>query len=345
MCELLKNIPREKWITSTLISNNQHIKDAKLVKTIPFFPNQEFRGKWRIMTELNMPYTKCKLRTANWDIFHPTYFATPYLNLNYIKDKPLIITIHDLIYDVFYKDKNIPHCNEIIDMGKRSAKQANKIIAVSEYTKQDMIREWGIDEKKIEVIYHGVDKEKYPISKDRLVLNPYIFFAGGARGANKNFEHLIEAFSIVSKKYKDLKLVCSGTKFTNQEEAELQRLKIHDKVINFYATEMEMAQLYNDAEMLVVPSYYEGFGMPILEAMVYDCPVVVSDASCFPEIAGEAGIYFNPYDAEEMSEKITLLLENDSLREQQQKNGQKRLENFSWQKCANEHLAVYNSLL
>ena len=320
-----------------------HIQSLGLIKTIDFCPNLNFRGKERLMFELNLPYTKYKLRTEEWDVFHATWFATPYLNV--VKNKPVVVTIHDLIYDIFFKDKNIPYRDRIISMGKKSAERADKVIAVSQCTKSDMIREWGIDEKKIEVIYHGVDKTPKPISSDRIIDYPYIFFAGGGRSLNKNFDHLIEAFALLSEKHKDLRLVCSGSNFTEAERQLMLQWRIQDKVIHFYANEQQMAQLYHDALMLVVPSYYEGFGMPILEAMVYDCPVVLSNASCFPEIADTAGIYFDPYNSEEMSNKMALLVENDKIRKQQLEKGRERLNFFSWEKCANEHQNTYQSII
>ena len=341
--ELLKHIPKENWSTSTLITNNRHIQDLGLIKTIGFLPDMNFKGKERIMFNLNLPYTKYKLRTEEWDVFHATWFATPYLND--VKNKPVVVTIHDLIYDIFFKDKEIPHRDRIISMGKKSAERADKIIAVSQCTKLDMIREWGIDEKKIEVIYHGVDKIPKPISSNRIIDHPYIFFAGGGRSLNKNFEHLLEAFTILSQSHKDLRLVCSGANFTEAERQLMLQWKIQDKVLHYYATEQQMAQLYHDALMLVVPSYYEGFGMPILEAMVYDCPVVLSNASCFPEIAYDAGIYFDPYNSEEMCSKMELLVENDEIRKQQTEKGKQRLNHFSWENCAEEHLNVYRSII
>jgi glycosyltransferase involved in cell wall biosynthesis len=341
--ELLKHIPKEEWSTSTLITNNRHIQNLGLIKTMGFLPNLNFRGKERIMFELNLPYTKYKLRTEEWDVFHATWFATPYLND--VKNKPVVVTIHDLIYDIFFKDKDIPYKDRIIGMGRKSAERADKVIAVSQHTKLDMIREWGIDEKKIEVIYHGVDKTPKLISSNRLIEHPYIFFAGGGRSLNKNFDHLIEAFALLSERHKDLRLVCSGSSFTEAERQLMMHWKIQDKVLHFYANEQQMAQLYHDALMLVVPSYYEGFGMPILEAMVYDCPVVLSNASCFPEIAADAGIYFDPYNSEEMCTKMALLVENDEIRTKQLEKGRERLNFFSWEKCANEHQNVYRSII
>lgn len=341
--ELLKQIPQENWTSSTLITNNRHLQNSGLIKTIPFLPHSDFRGKEKLMFNLNLPYTKYKLRTSDWDVFHATWFATPYLND--IKGKPVVVTIHDLIYDIFFKDKNILYRDIIIEKGRRSAERADKVIAVSQHTKMDMVREWGIDENKIEVIYHGVDKTLKPISPNRIIEHPYIFFAGGGRSLNKNFDHLVEAFALLSTRQPDIKLVCSGSAFNDNELKMLAKWKIREKVIHFYANEQQMAQLYHDALMLVVPSYYEGFGMPILEAMMYDCPVVLSNASCFPEIAQDAGIYFDPYNSEEMSAQMELLIDNITIRNKQITKGKERLNYFSWEKCAAEHMKAYKSII
>jgi glycosyltransferase involved in cell wall biosynthesis len=340
---LLDNIPQENWYTSTIFSNNQQIKELNKVKTFRVFPNFDFRGQERLMCSLNMPYTKYKLRSINWDIFHATRYLTPFLG--FIRNKPTVVTVHDLIYEVFYNDKDIPHRKKIIKMEKENVMQADKIIAVSEYTKNDIINIWGIDENKIKVIYHGINKNKMTISKKRSIANPYVLFVGGGRGKNKNFEHLVESFSFLTRKFNDIKLVCTGPAFRKNEVDMLYTYKIMDKVVNIYATTQEMAQLYHDAEMLIVPSYYEGFGFPVLEAMVYDCPVLLSNTSCLPEIAKKAAIYFNPYNSEEMYEKMVDIINSSELKKNLALLGNKRLNDFSWQKCANEHIALYKTLL
>jgi len=341
--ELLMHIPKENWDTSTFITNNIHLKDSGLIKSCSFLPNVNFRGKEKIMFNLNLPYTKFKLQKAEWDVFHATWFVTPYLKE--LKNKPVVVTIHDLIYDVFFKDKDIPYREKIINMGLKSAERADKVIAVSQHTKEDMIKIWGIDEKKIEVVYHGIDKKRKQVSEVRLIEKPYIFFAGGGRSLNKNFEHLVKAFSILAHKNKDVLLVCSGSKFSEIELRLISSFKLMDRIVHFMANEQQMAQLYNDALMLAVPSYYEGFGMPILEGMMYNCPVVLSNTSCFPEIAGDAGVYFDPYNAEEISEKMELVLNSEMLRAHLVEKGSQRLSYFSWEKCAEEHLKIYKSLI
>jgi glycosyltransferase involved in cell wall biosynthesis len=339
---LLKYIPHDYWYTSTILSNNVHFHSLKTTKAYRFFPDIDFRGKGRIMFELNMPYTKYQLYTRKWDVFHATWFLSPFING--IKNKPAVVTIHDLIYDVFYGSKT-KQSARVIKMGKESAARADKIIAVSNATKADMINFWGINEDKIQVIYHGMEKDKFPVLESRLIEKPYIFFAGGARAETKNFKNLIKAFSILQRKHRDLMLVCSGPAFNKSESDLLNKSGVLDNVVNFYATNPQMAQLYNDAEMLVLPSLYEGFGFPALEAMLYNCPVALANSSCLPEIGGNAALYFDPYSPEEMSEKMSLIIDDTDIRNNLVASGIQRLAGFSWKKNADEHIELYKSLM
>jgi hypothetical protein len=114
---LLDNISQENWYSSTILSNNQQLKELKKVKTFDFFPNVDFRGKEWLMNLLNLPYTKYKLGSINWDIFHATRFLSPFLN--FVKNKSTVVTIHDLIHEVFYNDEDTPNRKKIIRWKKK----------------------------------------------------------------------------------------------------------------------------------------------------------------------------------------------------------------------------------
>jgi glycosyltransferase involved in cell wall biosynthesis len=340
-CELLKNIPPENWCLSVSISNNQYIEEARIKKTLKFLPNVRFQGKEGLMERMGFPYTLYKLRAEQWDVFHSTSFADRY-GAAIPVSKPVVVTAHDALFSLYFKDNK--KRNRIVEGIINFCKRADKIIAISENTKRDYIQYYGADENKIKVIHHGVDKQKKEISKARIENNPYLLFVG-LRHDYKNFLRLAKVFVMISVKHPDLKLVCTGFPFSDDEKKELSDLHILDKTRLIFASEQEMAQLYHDAEMFVYPSLYEGFGMPILEAMVYDCPVVLSNTSCFPEIAQEAGIYFNPYEVEDIADKILLTLGNSTLRKQKIALGKERLMHFSWEKCAGEHMKIYQSLI
>jgi glycosyltransferase involved in cell wall biosynthesis len=338
-CELLKRIPQENWYLSVLISNNLYLKEIG-VNTIPFFPQLDFRGKERIQEELGFPLSIYKLHSASWDVFHSTSLMKFHCLMP--KNRPTVVTAHDVLYYLFHQEN--PKRNKLSNIDRNACQEATKIIAISENTKKDYIRYYGADENKITVIHHGVDKEKKKISGKRIEEHPYILYVG-LRYDYKNFYRFIKAFAVVSEKHADLRLLCTGSPFSAEEMKIFTSLNISDKVRFIFASEQEMAQLYHDAEMFVYPSLYEGFGMPILEAMVYDCPVVLSNASCFPEIAQNAGLYFNPYEVDDMADKIQSLLHDASLRKTMVMRGRERLACFSWDKCAEEHMNVYKSLL
>jgi glycosyltransferase involved in cell wall biosynthesis len=344
--ELLERIPPTNWDTTTIFSNNEYIRNQELFNYCNFIPNHYFKGKATLMDYLNRPYTLLKLKYADYDIFHQTYFSTYYFQA--IKGKKMVTTFHDINYTKYkelYKNTITNDVNHKELLQKKSVERADKIIAVSHNTKKDLVNIWDIDPEKIVVIHHGVDKKKAAnLDNSRFIANPYILYVGERYGF-KNFSRFIKAFAILSKKSRDLKLICTGRAFSVEERSELKDLDLIDKTIQISADERTMARLYRDAEMFVYPSYSEGFGMPVLEAMVYDCPVAVSNMSSIPEVAGEAGVYFDPFQVEDMAEKMKSLLTSPSLRKEKIAMGIKQLDKFSWEKTAQEHLAVYQSLM
>lgn len=344
--ELLKRIPISNWGTTTIISNNEYIRDQGLFDYWDVMPNFYFKGKAILMDYLNKPYSFFKLKYTNYDVFHQTYFSTYYFKA--IKGKKMVTTFHDMNftkYKELYKNTVTNNIKEKESLQKKSVERADKVIAVSHHTKKDLVNIWNINPEKIVVIHHGVDKNKIvDLDNSRIVSNPYILYVGERYGF-KNFSRFIKAFAIVSEKNPDLMLICTGRAFSNDEKDELNKLKLTDKTVQIYANERTMARLYRDAEMLAYPSFSEGFGMPVLEAMVYGCPLVVSNASCIPEVAGEAAVYFDPFQVEEIVDKIETLLSSASLRKEMISLGTKQLEQFSWEKTAQEHIAVYQSLI
>jgi len=339
-CELLKNIDKNKWYCPVLFSNNEYLESSDIIKQKDLFFHKNIKGKGRIMLELGKGYTVFSALKKKFDIYHQTHFDD--FLLPFVKNKKIVTTFHDINFSRFPSKgffwKNIVKQQQtIID-------KADKVIAVSHSTRADMLNTFSIDESKIVVIHHGVDKEKKELKKERIIEQPYILYVG-LRKDFKNFNNFAKAFSIVCKKNKNIELICTGKDFNKGEQAFLEENNILSKAKVIAASEQIMAMLYRDAEMFVYPSIFEGFGMPILEAMVYSCPVVLSNSSCFPEIAQDAGIYFDPYNPEDIADKILLVLEDSNLRNKIIKLGQERLAHFSWEKCAVEHMNVYKALL
>jgi glycosyltransferase involved in cell wall biosynthesis len=344
--ELFKRLPRDDWNTTTRISNNVYIQNTKLFKYWNPMPEHYFKGKAQIMDQMNRLYTINQLRQGEYDIFHQTHFGNWCHKA--IGNKKMVVTFHDMNHSRFvdlYRQNGMNNPDAVIRLQKQSVERADKIIAVSNNTKNDLVNIWNIDSDKITVIHHGIDEIPLTgLSLERVITAPYILFVG-ERYKYKNFDGLSKAFRSICNDYPDLKLVCTGKKLNDDELKMLKLNNIENRTIQISADEQTMARLYRDAMLFVYPSFYEGFGMPILEAMLYGCPVVLSDTSCFPEVAGSAGLFFDPFQVDDIADKIKLLMNNSALRKDKVRLGKERLAHFSWEKTASEHIKVYQELI
>lgn len=264
---------------------------------------------------------------------------------------PLVVTIHDLSHFYFPNEFLKKDLYKLTNWTKYSVRKARKIIAVSENTKQDLIKFYDLPEDKIRVIYNGYEKSLHlpPSTVHRhpeLVSGSYILYVGTLQ-PRKNVPTLIRAFDKFSKIHKDYKLVITGKKgWLFDEIFELVReLGLENKIIfTDYVNDNKLAELYKDAFCLVFPSFYEGFGIPILEAMGNSCPVISSNASSLPEVGGDACLYFNPNNDDELVEKLKELI-NLEKRNSLIKKGLARIKLFSWKKCADETLETIKNIL
>jgi glycosyltransferase involved in cell wall biosynthesis len=346
--EVLKRMPKECWRISIHFSNNFYLKQQALARYVDFLPDKKFPGKNVLMDYMNRPETLMNIvnKREPYDIFHQTYYSSYYFP--YLKNKKVVTTFHDMNYTKYqslYKKTLLRDVRRDEELQKISVKRADHIIAVSQFTKDDLVERWNIHPDKITVVHHGVDKDRIDFAgMDRICPNPYLLYVG-ERGLFKNFSNVLKAFELLSIQHPELRLICTGMPFSPEELNDFRHRHMEGKILHVRADEYTLARLYHDAEVFVYASYSEGFGMPLLEAMVYDCPVAVSNASCLPEVAGEAGVYFDPFQYDDMAEKIGQLLASAELRSKFVQLGQKRLEQFSWEKSANEHMAVYQSLL
>lgn len=340
-CELMKNLPSEHQFKLSVISTDNHYiqENKNKFRKINFLPDKDFKGKGTIQKKLyslNQYYSKHSITTNNFDLFHPTYYDNYFLNK---LKKPFIITVHDLINIKFKDTFNID--DEIGFQMRRLINKANRIIAISENTKKDLIEIFNINPDKIDVIYHGYNK-KNSLKSENIIkkFGQYILFVG-ARSQYKNFKILAEAISKLLKTEKNLKLVCVGRPFNNEENLLLSKLGIANQTKALYVNEDTLNDLYSNALLFVYPSLYEGFGMPILEAFANNCPVCLSNTSCFPEIAGNAGAYFDPHDQESVLFAVKNVIYNNSYAEKLVLAGQERLKSFSWEKAAKETISSY----
>lgn len=277
------------------------------------------------------------MRRGNYDIIHPTDYNLEALKYNV---RPMVITAHDLIHkrlEGWFKPQTI----ENID---RCIMNADALIAISQATKNDMVKYYGIDESRISVVYHGYTPVENLRGGESPVDGRYILFVG-KRGGYKNFDGLLKAFSIIAEKDRDLKLVCTGRAFTSDERRAIAAAGVTSRVKQHLFSTEELGPLYAGAECFVFPSKLEGFGMPVLEAFAARTPIALSDASCLPEIAADGAAYFNPDDPEDIAATIRHIIDDPTERQRLVDAGERRLADFSWEKTAQQTAQVYRSLL
>lgn len=332
----------DEYDVAMKFSVNEYLKQVK-PDCIDLFKQRNFRGMYRILSILNEPNTIKTLKKGNYDIVHLTHYD-PYL-FKYKKNEKFISTIHDLNFFSIPEYFNTRRAAELKRGQILCAKKSDHIITISENSKKDLIKFLSIPEERISVIYHGVSSSYSKDNAPRLLQDPYVLFVGYRGAKYKNFENAVRAFSIISKDYKNLKFVCTRDDFNEHEIKLFNELEISEKVIHYAASEKELINLYSYAEFFIYPSVYEGFGLPLLEAMACECPVLCSNTSCFPEIAGNAACYFNPEIIDSIVMAMNSILSDDCLKASLIMEGKKRLTLFSWEKSAQQHYEVYKKIL
>lgn len=258
-----------------------------------------------------------------------------------------VVTIHDLSYFYFPQEFLKKDLFQLKNWTEYSVKKAVKIIAVSKTTKKDLLKFYHIADKKVEVIYNGFSRKKlidYHSCKNfkSLFLRSKKFFLSvGTIQPRKNYETLIDAFNLLLKEKPEYYLIIVGKKGWLYEKIfnKVHQLGLNNKIIfTGYLKDEELSYLYQKATSFVFPSLYEGFGIPLLEAMNFGCPVISSFSSCLPEIGGEACLYFDPLSPQDLKEKMIELLKKEELKKELIKKGKERIKFFSWEKCGEETL-------
>ncbi|MBU4332741.1 glycosyltransferase family 4 protein [Candidatus Parcubacteria bacterium] len=317
--------------------------------------------KWYSLTE--QIFLPIKLWRLKVDLVHFPHFNVPLLYRG-----KFVVTIHDLIMYKFpnerattrnkflYKIKYWLHGVVV----KSAVKRAEQIIAVSKHTKRDLVKEFGIVENKISVIYLGYEVSQEQETRNKKqetnevlikfnIRKPYLLYVGNAY-PHKNLERLIKAFESVRLKYPNLQLMLVGKDdYFYEQLKQFSNLTMkqwnNEVIFTNHISNGGLTELYKNASVYVFPSLYEGFGLPGLEAMSYGLPVASSKASCLPEIYGEAALYFKPTDINDMTEKICQIIEDESLREELINKGLEQIKKYSWEGCARQTLETYAHLL
>lgn len=293
------------------------------------------------------------LNKSSFDVFHSPDHILPFLPIKARK----IVTVHDLS---FYKHpETFPRMKrsykKLVTPG--SLRRADRIIADSASTKKDIIDIFSMPADKIDVVHIGVGGEFRKITdgkvlsslrEERRLKNPFLLFVGTLE-KRKNIEGLVDAYILAVRENKiphDLVVVGRKGWLYDGIFEKVRRQGFENKVRFICdAGQEELPLLYNLADLFVYPSVYEGFGLPVLEAMACGTPVITSDVSSLPEIAGEAAVLIDPYDIQALASCIAKVLNDETLKKDLSQKGLERARQFGWDKCARQTMEVYKSVL
>jgi glycosyltransferase involved in cell wall biosynthesis len=277
------------------------------------------------------------------DIIHETYYSS---RPTYNGKVPHVLTVYDMIHE------RVPSSfplKDMVAMNKASAvKRADHIICISENTRRDLLEIHGIPEDRISVTHLGCDAlaESSLTAAELVGASPYLLHVGGRQGY-KNFDGLLRAYAASRWLSTNFRLVCfGGGVFSVNENTTIAELGLSKaQVMQMGGDDDRMAALYQGAAAFVYPSIYEGFGIPPLEAMSLDCPVICSNTSSIPEVVGEAGEYFDPSEIDSIRGALEHVLQSGARRSRLVELGRVRCKLFSWQRCAQETMAIYQSMI
>lgn len=322
---------------------NQHLLAYQSIEThglkVRAFPGTNFLRR-SLATAATMAVTR---RRSDVDVFHETYYSRADCAPS---GSARFLTVFDMIHEKFLCAQ--PGAEATMAAKAHAVRRADHVVCISESTRRDLVLLAGVDERKTSVVHLGfgltpssrVEPPVMPIA------TPYLLYVG-ARSGYKNFSGLLCAYAQSSLLRAEFSLVClGGGTFSRTELALIDSLGIRRERVQQVSGDDELlAAMYRHAAALIYPSLYEGFGIPPLEAMSFDCPVVCSNTSSMPEVVGDAAALFNPQDPGQMRETIEHLVTTPSLVRELVRLGRERLKLFSWDKCARETLEAYRHVL
>lgn len=296
--------------------------------------------------------------------FRPDLVHFPFFNVPVFFNGKFIVTIHDLIHHHFQM-KRATTRNPFIYAVKKAGyhqvfssavKKSAKIIVPSKFIQKQLEVECRVNPEKIIVTHEGVEETLIQLMQEVglrdfkqlagrfSIREPYLFYVGNAH-PHKNIPRLIQAFGEIQKFYPKLLLVLAGPDnyFWQEIKDQVKKINLKQVIFTGLITDRELVTLYKHAQAFIMPSLEEGFGIPPLEAMACDCPVVSSNAASLPEVGGNACLYFDPQNVEDMVSKVTEVLSNPNLRRELIERGRERYKGFSWKRLALQTIKAYNN--
>ncbi|MBU0648045.1 glycosyltransferase family 4 protein [Patescibacteria group bacterium] len=344
--KLVKNISGTERYISELVNWASQSKKVDEEIYILHRNKEGLQGKGKVISQLRFK--------MGIDLFHRTY---QFGSLPEIWEMMLagkcIFTFHDLIsfhYPDYFPSRKI--YNSYVDSMKLGLYFADRVIAISEHAKQDIIKNFAVPAEKIEVIYHGIDTKQFcRLSREKIdkfkqehrLPDKYILNIG-TNYPHKNLINLLQAFRQFVKIHPEYYLVLAGNnhyRLGNKYLAEYLK-PVQNRVIRYgYVDDEDINALFNGASMFVFPSLYEGFGFPVLEAYASEVPVVCSDATSLPEVASEAAMLIDANKSKNIFKAMDQLITNNNLQNKLIEAGKEQVKKFSWDKCVKETYQAY----
>ncbi len=361
ICEIASRIAKlEEFDVSILAYSyvNKHLESVNPNLVIGF-QRQHIPKTTLLIDKINSGLSKIYLKYHKPNIVHETYYSSKRIAP---KDSKTVLTVYDMVHEKFNfilnkkfdrhiskaKVTAIKHADHIICISHSTAiKHADHIICISHSTKKDLLEILDVNPDKVSVIYLGCS---FPMENEinlesKSIAKPYILYVG-QRAGYKNFERLLQAYASNKNLQNDFNLICFGANPFSAHELDLMRKLglTEEKVTHISTDEKALPKLYWQASVFVYPSLYEGFGLPLLEAMSCNCPVICSNTSSLPEVAGEAANFFDPYDVDSITDALEKVLYSSERKKKLIELGQERVKLFSWEASAQQHTLIYKSL-
>lgn len=340
-------------ITKELIKLDKH----NIILVAPYKIRSEFTGLYPVTN------TSTSISGHAWEqVILPRYFRKLGADILFspgntgpLKISNQVVTIHDVAVFKRPEGFNSNFVKWYRFLLPRLAKKARRLVTVSEFSKTELVECLKISPEKVVPIYNGVGDIFKPHSQDsqrefiaKNGLPERYVLALGSRAKNKNFLGLLKAWELLVRedKMQDISLVIAGGTASTLQADEISVLlsklpNVHDAG---YVTDETLPLLYSSAEAFVFPSFYEGFGLPPLEAMACGTPVVVANTASLPEVVGDAGVYVNPYDVEDIARGIYKVLIDMQLQSNLSSKGLERAKQFTWKKTAKETFQVFEEV-
>jgi len=320
--------------TANIVKYLNKISDISIAK--PKSKNRYLQHLWE---HIRLPFIAKK-----YDLLYSPANIAPFWTF---KNTKLVVTLHDVAYLTHPKTVSkffYLYYKTVIPL---ILQRADRIVTISKASKEEIVRHYPFAKEKIDIIYNGIlDSffEKREIKKENIIL--YV----GSLNERKNFSSVIEAFKRLPSEFK-YKLVIVGNFSSNfairpKNILALQKAKMDENIIFHSNLDLkELQELYLKAKIFIYPSFYEGFGFPLLEAMASKTPVITSNLSSMPEICANAALYVDPNSVEDIAKKLTMLIKDENLQKELAQKGYKRASLFRWEKTAKNYLKLFEKVI